>query len=74
MVNHYHILGLNEDATPLEIKAAFKRLAVKYHPDKHPGRLEMEEKFKEINAAHQILSDPYEKARFDLKLKYQQFS
>ncbi len=74
MTNHYHVLGLLENATPEEIKAAFKRLAVKYHPDKHAGNPEMEEKFKEINLAHQILSDEYEKARFDLKLKYQQFS
>lgn len=74
MVNYYHVLGLTETASPGEIKSAFKRLAVQYHPDKHPGRVEMEEKFKEINQAHQILSDPYEKARFDLKLKYQQFS
>ena len=74
MINYYHVLGLSEDATPEEIKAAFKKLAVKYHPDKHPGRSDMEEKFKEVNQAHQILSDPYEKARFDLKLKYQQFS
>ena len=74
MTNHYHVLGLSENATPEEIKAAFKRLAVKYHPDKHAGNPEMEEKFKEINLAHQVLSDEYEKARFDLKLKYQQFS
>ncbi len=74
MINYYHVLGLSENATPEEIKAAFKKLAVKYHPDKHPDRGDMEEKFKEVNQAHQILSDPYEKARFDLKLKYQQFS
>lgn len=74
MTNYYHVLGLSENASPAEIKAAFKRLAVKYHPDKHAGRPEMEEKFKEINVAHQVLSDEYEKARFDLKLKYQQFS
>lgn len=74
MTNYYHVLGLNESATPLEIKTAFKKLALKYHPDKHPDRPEMEEKFKEINQAHQILSDPYEKARFDLKLKYRQFT
>ncbi|MEP1035017.1 DnaJ domain-containing protein [Ekhidna sp.] len=74
MTNYYHVLGLSEDATPDEIKAAFKRLAVKYHPDKHPDKPEMEEKFKEVNRAHQILSDEYEKARFDLKLRYRQFS
>lgn len=74
MQNYYHILGLKEDANPAEIKAAFKKLAVQFHPDKHSGREDMEEKFKEINHAHQILSDPYEKARYDLKLKYQRFS
>ncbi|MBC6427170.1 MAG: DnaJ domain-containing protein [Ekhidna sp.] len=74
MTNYYRILELTEDASAEEIKSTFKRLAVKYHPDKHPGKPEMEEKFKEINQAYQVLSDPYEKARFDLKLKYQQFS
>lgn len=74
MTNHYHVLGLSENATQEEIKSAFKKLAIKYHPDKHAGNHQMEEKFKEINLAHQILSDEYEKARFDLKLKYQQFS
>lgn len=74
MTNYYHVLGLSENATPAEIRAAFKRLAVKYHPDKHPDKPEMEEKFKEVNRAHQVLSDEYEKARFDLKLKYRQFS
>lgn len=74
MTNYYHVLGLSENASQQEIKAAFKRLAVKYHPDKHAGDVAMEEKFKQINVAHQILSDEYEKARFDLKLKYQQFA
>lgn len=73
MTNYYHVLGLSEDASHAEIKSAFKRLAVKYHPDKHPNDPSMEEKFKEINLAHQILSDEYQKARFDLKLKYRQF-
>lgn len=74
MTNYYHVLGLSENATPAEIKAAFKRQAVKYHPDKHPGKPEMEEKFKEVNQAYQTLSDQYEKARYDLKLKYREFS
>ncbi len=70
MTNYYHVLGLSENATQAEIKAAFKRQAVKFHPDKHPGKPEMEEKFKEVNQAYQTLSDQYEKARYDLKLKY----
>lgn len=74
MTNYYHVLGLSENATPEEIKAAFKRQAVKYHPDKHPGKPKMEDIFKEVNQAYQVLSDPYEKARYDLKLKYRQFS
>lgn len=74
MTNYYHILGLQENATQQEIKAAFKKLAVQFHPDKHSGNLEMEDKFKEINEAYQILSNEYEKARYDLKLNYQYFS
>lgn len=74
MTNYYYVLGLSENATADEIKVAFKKLAIKYHPDKHAGDSAMEEKFKEINEAYQVLSDPYEKTRFDLKLKYQQFS
>ncbi len=74
MTNYYHVLGISESASPEEIKAAFKKQAVKYHPDKHPGKPQMEEKFKEVNQAYQVLSDEYEKARYDLKLKYRQFS
>ena len=71
MTNLYHVLEISEDATPEQIKSAFKQLAKKYHPDKNQGNLEMEKKFKEINEAHQILSNKYEKAKFDLKLNYQ---
>lgn len=74
MTNYYHVLGISEIATSEEIKAAFKKLAVKYHPDKHPGKPQMEEKFKEVNQAYQVLSDQYEKARYDLKLEYRKFS
>lgn len=68
MINHYHTLGIPENASAEAIKAAFKALAVQYHPDKHQGDVVMEEQFKTINAAYQILSDPYKKAQFDLQL------
>lgn len=74
MQNHYYTLGLSESASPEEIKAAFKRLAVKYHPDKHHGDRAMEEKFKSVNEAYQVLSDPYKKAQFDLQLNYEKFA
>lgn len=70
MSDHYHTLGIHESATQAEIKAAFKKLAVQYHPDKHAGHPQMEEYFKEINLAYQILSNPYEKARYDLKRQF----
>jgi curved DNA-binding protein CbpA len=68
MINHYHTLGVPESASAETIKSAFKALAVQYHPDKHQGDEQMEEQFKTINAAYQILSDPYKKAQFDLQL------
>ena len=73
MRNYYYILGLSETASHEDIKSAFRKLAVKYHPDKHQGDLEMEEKFKSINEAYQILSDPYKKAQFDHQLQYKHF-
>lgn len=70
MVSYYVILGISETATEAEIKSAYKRQAVQYHPDKHQGNSEMEERFKEINAAYQVLSNPYERARHDLQIKF----
>lgn len=72
MINYYSILEVPESATQSEIKAAFKRLAVCFHPDKHSGNPEMEERFKEVNQAYQVLSNPYEKARYDLQMQYGQ--
>lgn len=66
MADYYQILEIPDTASHSEIKAAFKRLAVKYHPDKNQGDPDMEERFKEINEAYQILSNPYSKSRYDL--------
>ncbi len=70
MVSYYVILGVLESASDEEIRAAYKKKAVEYHPDKHKGDPQMEEKFKEVNTAYQVLSNPYEKARYDLQLKF----
>lgn len=67
MINYYQLLGIPSSANAEDIKRAYKRKAVNFHPDKNP---ETEELFKEINNAYQILSDPYARARYDLKLKY----
>lgn len=61
----YEVLGLQKGASDDEIKRAFRKLAVKYHPDKNKGNEEAEEKFKEINEAYQVLSNPEEKAKYD---------
>ncbi|KYH34522.1 chaperone protein DnaJ [Clostridium tepidiprofundi DSM 19306] len=63
--DYYKILGLEKGASEADIKKAFKKLALKYHPDRNSGNKEAEEKFKEINEAYQILSDPEKKARYD---------
>lgn len=68
--NHYQVLGVSPHATEEEIKAAFKSLAKKYHPDKHAGNVVYEEHFKKINAAYQTLSDSTKRKRYDQKLFY----
>src|SRR5512138_404128 len=61
----YEVLGVSRDVDAEEIKKAFRRLAVKYHPDKNPGDAAAEERFKEINEAYAVLSDPQKKAQYD---------
>lgn len=63
--DYYKILGISKDASPDEIKKAFRKLAIKYHPDKNKGKKEAEEKFKEINEAYAVLSDPEKKKQYD---------
>lgn len=55
--DYYSILGVSEDADASAIKKAYRQLAVKYHPDKNPGDLQAEVKFKEITEAYEVLSD-----------------
>ncbi len=63
--DYYKTLQVKKNATQKEIKKAFRKLAAKYHPDKNPGDKEAEEKFKEINEAHEVLSDPEKRKQYD---------
>lgn len=64
--DYYSILGVSKQAKEDEIKKAFRKLAVKYHPDKNPGNKESEEKFKELNEAYEVLSDPEKRKKYDV--------
>ena len=63
--DYYKILGVEKTATKEEINKAFRKLAVKYHPDKNPNNKAAEEKFKEITEAHEVLSDPEKRKKYD---------
>lgn len=63
--DYYKILGVDKKATEAQIKKAYRALAVKYHPDKNPGNKESEEKFKTINEANEVLSDPEKRKKYD---------
>jgi molecular chaperone DnaJ len=63
--DYYEILGLQKGASDDEIKKAFRKLALQYHPDRNAGDKEAEEKFKEINEAYQVLSDPQKRSQYD---------
>ena len=65
MADYYQVLGVSKNATKEEIKKAYRKLAVKFHPDKNPGDKEAEAKFKEISEAYDILSDEKKKQMYD---------
>ncbi len=63
--DYYEVLGVNKNATQAEIKAAYKKMAIKYHPDRNHGNKEAEEKFKEAAEAYDVLHDEQKRARYD---------
>ncbi|MFZ5451320.1 MAG: molecular chaperone DnaJ [Thermodesulfobacteriota bacterium] len=66
MEDYYEILSISRNASLEEIKTAYRRLALKYHPDKNPGNLEAEERFKRLSEAYQVLSDTEKRQLYDL--------
>ena len=63
--DYYDVLGVSKSASASEIKKAYRKLAIKYHPDKNPGDKQAEEKFKEAAEAYEVLSNAEKKQRYD---------
>src|SRR5438132_12462551 len=63
--DYYDVLGVQKQAEVEEIKKAYRKLAVKYHPDKNPGDHTAEEQFKELGEAYEVLCDPQKRALYD---------
>ena len=63
--DYYEVLGVGRDASEREVKKAYKRLAMKFHPDRNPGDEEAEASFKEVKEAYEILTDANKKAAYD---------
>lgn len=68
MADYYQILGIDPSADSTQIRAAYKKMAMLYHPDRNAGNPEAEEKFKAINEAYHVLSDPLKKTRYDARM------
>ena len=63
--DYYDVLGVSQDASEKDLKAAYRKLAMKYHPDRNPGNTEAEKNFKDVSEAYEVLKDPQKRAAYD---------
>jgi len=70
MISHYDTLNVSKDASEQDIKKSYRKLSLQYHPDRNGGDEEATEKYKQINEAYEILSDPQKKQQYDTELTY----